>query len=188
MIERKSSLFIGRRKPAGSVHQKPTALFIGRFQPLHNGHLFALKWIAKQSSRVYVVIGSSQEKKTEDNPFSARERLAMMRAVLAKEKLAQKCKVHLLSDIPNDYEWVSYLDAHIPHYDICYSNNALVLKLMRRSGKKVMRVPLVARKKYRGALVRERIKEGKEWKTRVPAAARRGIENWHLGQRKGNSR
>ena len=144
------------------------ALFIGRFQPLHKGHLAALKWIAKRSKKVIVIIGSSQEKKTDKNPFSARERLAMMRAVLVKEKLAGKCKVFLLSDIPNDYEWVSYLDAHVPRYDVCYSNNALVLKLMRRSGKKVMRVPLVARAKYRGALVRKRIDEEKEWKSRVP--------------------
>ena len=144
------------------------ALFIGRFQPLHKGHLFALKHIAARSSRVYVVIGSAQEKKTEKNPFSARQRLAMMRAVLVKEKLAKKCKVYLLSDIPNDYEWVSYLDAHVPRYDVCYSNNALVLKLMRRSGKKVERVPLLARAKYRGKKIRERMRKGKEWKSRVP--------------------
>jgi len=151
------------------------ALFIGRFQPLHKGHLFALRYIAKRSARVYVVIGSSQEEKTEKNPFSARERLSMMRAVLVKEKLAKKCKVFLLSDIPNDFEWVSYLDAHIPRYDVCYSNNALVLKLMRRSGKKAERVPLLARAKYRGALVRERMREKKEWKSRVPKEVRERI-------------
>jgi nicotinamide-nucleotide adenylyltransferase len=144
------------------------SLFIGRFQPLHNGHLFALKYIAKRSKKVFVVIGSSQEKKTEKNPFSARERMAMMKAVFVKEKLAGKCKVFLLSDIPNDFEWVSYLDAHVPRYDVCYSNNALVLKLMRRSGKKVERVPLLARAKYRGALVRERMRAGKEVGSRVP--------------------
>jgi len=81
-----------------------------------------------------------------------------------------------LSDIPNDFEWVSYLDAHIPRYDVCYSNNALVLKLMRRSGKKVERVPLLARAKYRGALVRERMREKKEWRSRVPKIVHAKIE------------
>ena len=168
MVAAKKALSIGRRTPSGGARQKPTALFIGRFQPLHKGHLFALKWIAGQSGRIFVVIGSAQEKKTEENPFSARERLAMMRAVLAKEKLAQKCKVFLLQDIPNDYEWVSYLGAHVPAYDVCYSNNPLVLKLMRRSGKKAMRVPLFARAKYRGATVREKMRAEKEWKSGVP--------------------
>jgi len=168
--------FIGRHKRGGSASPKPTALFIGRFQPFHKGHLSALKWIARQSSRVFVVIGSSQEKRTEDNPFSARERAAMMRAVLAKEKLAGKCRVFLLSDIPNDYEWVSYLDAHVPRYDVCYSNNALVLKLMRRSGKKVCRAPLLARAKYRGEKVRERMRQGKEWRSRVPKIVQERIK------------
>ena len=158
-------------RKAGTNGKLPAALFIGRFQPLHKGHLAALEWIGKHSRKVIVVIGSSQEKKTLKNPFSARERLSMMRAVLATGKLAQKCRVFMLQDIPNDYEWVSYLDAHVPEYDVCYSNNPLVLRLMRRSGKKVERVPLVARAKYRGEKVRERLREGKEWKSRVPKAA-----------------
>jgi len=153
----------------------PAALFIGRFQPLHKGHLFALRHIAAKSSRIYVVIGSAQEKRTEKNPFSARERMSMMKAVLVKEKLANMCRVFLLQDIPNDYEWVSYLDAHVPKYDVCYSNNALVLKLMRRSGKKIARVPLFARKKYNATSVRERMRKGKEWESRVPTGVREKI-------------
>ncbi|MCX6771783.1 MAG: nicotinamide-nucleotide adenylyltransferase [Candidatus Micrarchaeota archaeon] len=175
MAEGKAALFIGRRKPAGSARQKQTALFIGRFQPLHKGHLFALKYIAARFSRVIVVIGSAQEKRTEKNPFSAQERKRMMRAMLVKEKLSDRCRVFLLQDIPNDYEWVSYLDAHVPSYDVCFSNNALVLRLMRRSGKKVMRVPLLARRKYRGATVRERMRKGKEWKSRVPESVAKSL-------------
>jgi len=180
MVRGKTASSIGRQphspRKAGSG-KMPAALFIGRFQPLHRGHLFALRHIAARSSRIYVVIGSAQEKRTEKNPFSARERGMMMRAVLAKEKLSQKCKssVFLLQDIPNDYEWVSYLDAHVPRYDVCYSNNALVLKLMRRSGKKVCRVPLFARKKYNATSVRERMRKGKEWKSRVPPGVREKI-------------
>ena len=147
-----------------------TALFIGRFQPFHKGHLFALKFIAARSKKVLIVIGSAKEKKTEKNPFSARARQSMLRAIVKSEGLTKKCKLFLLQDIPNDYEWVSYLDAHVPRYDVCYSNNALVLKLMRRSGKSVARVPLLARAKYRGELVRERMRAKKEWESRVPNA------------------
>lgn len=150
-----------------------TALFIGRFQPFHKGHLFALRYIAARSARVYIAIGSAQEKKTEKNPFSARERKEMMRAVLATEKLAKKCKLFLLPDIPDDGKWVAHLDARVPRYDACYSNNALVIRLMRAAGKEVARVPLLARKKYRGKLVRERMRAGKEWKSRVPEAVRK---------------
>ena len=171
MVEGKAALF-SRRKPGTACAGKlPVALFIGRFQPLHKGHLFALKYISARSSRVYVVIGSAQEKGTEKNPFSAKKRSAMLKAVLKSAGLSGKCKVFLLSDIPEDEKWVAHLDARVPRYGVCYSNNALVLRLMRRAGKKTARVPLLAREKYSGTKVRERMRKGKEWKSRVPRAA-----------------
>lgn len=154
---------------------KPVALFVGRFQPLHKGHVSALKWIAARSSRIIIAIGSAQEKGTRNNPFSARRRLAMLRAVLASENLSRKCKVFLLRDIPDDKKWVAYLGARVPDYDVCYSNNALVLRLMRAAGKKTKRVPLVSRAKYRGEKIRERMRKGMEWKSRVPKAVRKKI-------------
>jgi len=201
MVEGKTALFIGRRKPAGSARQKPTALFIGRFQPLHKGHLFALRYIAKRSARVLVVIGSSQEKGTRKNPFSARQRKKMLEAVIAAEKLSgkgkfqekfarsgaqtlhSKCKVFMLRDIPEDGKWVAHLDARVPEYDVCYSNNALVLKLMRAAGKEVARVPMLSRAKYRGKLVRGRMRAGKEWQSRVPSAVGKRLSGLDAGKR-----
>jgi nicotinamide-nucleotide adenylyltransferase len=171
----KTALFIGRQKRKGSARQKPTALFIGRFQPMHKGHLAALRYIAARAGKMLVVIGSAQERGTAKNPFSAQERKGMLRAVLVKEKLARKCRVYLLQDIPNDHEWASYLDSHVPRYDICFSNNALVLKLMRAAGKKVARVPMLARRKYNATAIRERMRAKKEWENRVPEQARKRI-------------
>ena len=91
------------------------ALFIGRFQPFHNGHLAALKYIAARHPRVLVVIGSADKFREKENPFTARERMAMVRAVISEAGLSRICKPYPLSDIPNDYEWVMYLDAHVPH-------------------------------------------------------------------------
>jgi len=142
---------------------------------LHKGHAFALRHIAARSARVFVVIGSAQEKGTRENPFSASQRRKMVEAVLASEKLSRKCKVFLLRDIPDDEKWVAHLGRQVPRYDVCYSNNALVLKLMRAAGKNVKRVPLLARRKYKATLIRERMMEGKEWKLRVPEAVGRKI-------------
>ena len=38
-----------------------TALFIGRFQPFHKGHLAAIKWILKKEGKIFIVIGSNQQ-------------------------------------------------------------------------------------------------------------------------------
>jgi len=47
-----------------------TGLIIGRFQPFHNGHLYAIKNALKKVDELVIAIGSSQYVNTEDNPFS----------------------------------------------------------------------------------------------------------------------
>ena len=50
------------------------ALFIGRFQPFHNGHLKVVQEILKEFDEVIIGIGSSKYSGTLDNPFSGEER------------------------------------------------------------------------------------------------------------------
>jgi nicotinamide-nucleotide adenylyltransferase len=178
-----TALFIGRRKPTRSTRQKPIALFIGRFQPFHKGHLFALGYISARSSRVLVAIGSAQEKGTKANPYSAKERMAMARAALCGAKLSRKCRLYLIPDIPSDRAWVAHVGARVPDYDVCYSNNARVLSLMRAAGKKVRRVPMLLRRRYNATSVRERMREGKEWKSRVPENVLGELERMGAGRR-----
>ena len=54
--------------------KKPAALFIGRFQPFHKGHLSAVKWIAARSSKVIIAIGSAEKENEPKNTFSEKER------------------------------------------------------------------------------------------------------------------
>lgn len=146
----------------------PVSLFIGRFQPFHKGHLAALKYISARSSRVLLVIGSAQLRNEPKNPFSASERKTMITAELREAGLSKKCRVLELTDINNDARWVSHVDAHVPRYDVCFSNNALVLKLMRKAGKKVARVPFFRKESYNATKIRARIKKGEKWADRVP--------------------
>ena len=53
-----------------------TALYIGRFQPPHLGHISVIKEILKKYDSVIIGIGSAQEKGTYENPFSAAERIS----------------------------------------------------------------------------------------------------------------
>jgi len=54
------------------------ALFIGRFQPFHKGHLLFLKSIYTQYDKIIIGIGSSQYSNSLDNPFSYDERKMMI--------------------------------------------------------------------------------------------------------------
>ena len=63
--------------------RKKTALFIGRFQPLHNGHVHAIKSALKKYDFLIIAVGSIS-KKGPENPFSYAERKKMIGKALAK--------------------------------------------------------------------------------------------------------
>src|SRR3970040_1541422 len=51
------------------------ALWIGRFQPFHLGHLSMAKRILAEVDELVIGIGSAQYSHTPENPFTAGERL-----------------------------------------------------------------------------------------------------------------
>jgi len=78
----------------------------GRFQPLHKGHLDVIDAALRVCERVGVMIGSSQESMTANNPLSYDERVALLRQVYEDRIL-----ICLLPDIGvgNTRLWGSYL-------------------------------------------------------------------------------
>ena len=54
-------------------------LYVGRFQPFHLGHLGAIKAVLKEIDEFVIVIGSAQYSHNSNNPFTAGERLVMIR-------------------------------------------------------------------------------------------------------------
>ena len=51
-----------------------TGLYIGRFQPFHNGHMYMVREALKNCDHLIIAIGSAQEARTEKNPFTNMER------------------------------------------------------------------------------------------------------------------
>ena len=147
---------------------KPVALFIGRFQPFHKGHLLALKWIAARNSKVIVAIGSAEKKNEPKNPFSEKERKRMIIAQLQAAGLSHKCALASVTDINDNEKWVAHVDKCVPAYGVVYSNNALVKRLMKEAGKKVRSVPFFRKETFNATKIRGRMKQGKAWHDRVP--------------------
>jgi bifunctional NMN adenylyltransferase/nudix hydrolase len=54
------------------------AVFIGRFQPLHNGHMHVIGEALRVARRVIILVGSSNSARTVRNPFTFEERRQMI--------------------------------------------------------------------------------------------------------------
>jgi bifunctional NMN adenylyltransferase/nudix hydrolase len=82
------------------------AVFIGRFQPFHAGHLHVVKEGFKQANQLILLIGSAWQPRNTRNPWSHQEREEMVRACLSSEENKRLLCLPLM-DVPyNDEIWV----------------------------------------------------------------------------------
>ena len=149
-----------------------TALFVGRFQPFHKGHLHAIKTILKDFNKVIIVIGSTNIE-DEKNPFSTKERIRMIKGSL--EKFRNKIKVITIPDVHNDILWTKMIIDRIK-FDIVVTGNGHVRRCFERFGVPVERPDFLEKRKYNGTRIRKLIYKGKGWEGLVPPNVRRIIK------------
>jgi len=80
-------------------------VFIGRFQPIHNGHAAMLRQALERAPRVVVVLGSARSARTVRNPFTAVERIALIRAAMGE--LADRLVFVEMRDYFNGARWAA---------------------------------------------------------------------------------
>lgn len=82
-----------------------TAVLIGRFQPLHNGHMALLRAALERAEQIVVVLGSAWQAPNPKNPFSWQERAQMLREALPP---ADAARLHCVPvrDYYNEPLWV----------------------------------------------------------------------------------
>ncbi len=116
-----------------------TGLFIGRFQPLHKGHIEMIKALARKLDKVIIGIGSSNKSDTPENPFNADEREMMLELSLEKTNL--KFEIVRIPDVNNYALWFDVVIDVCPKFDVVFSNNEIVKKLAEKKGYKVESLP-----------------------------------------------
>jgi nicotinamide-nucleotide adenylyltransferase len=144
-------------------------LYVGRFQPFHMGHLSAVKAVLEDVDELVIVVGSAQYSHTMTNPFTAGERLVMVRLALEEAGLdSSRVWVVPVPDVHLHMLWVSALEGYTPKFDLVYSNEPLTRRLFTEAGYKVKEIRFFERKVYSSTDIRAKMVKGEDWKNLVP--------------------
>lgn len=84
------------------------AVFIGRFAPLHQGHVHVIRKALEVSKHVIILIGSANSARNPRNPFTADERENMIIKSLSREYADGRITTASINDYPyNDNQWIA---------------------------------------------------------------------------------
>ena len=145
------------------------ALYIGRFQPFHMGHLNTVTDILKEAKEIVIVIGSAQYSHTVNNPFTAGERLVMARRAIEESGIeCDRAWIVPVPDVHLHMMWVAAIEGYTPRFTIVYSNEPLTRRLFMEAGYKVNSIPLFQRRIYSSTEVRQEMLKGENWEKLVP--------------------
>lgn len=98
--------------------QTKTGIFIGRFQPAHQGHIHALGIASSQVDKLYIFIGSANVCRSIKNPWTFQERSNMLRAKLHANRITNFEIIPLNDYRYSDTQWMSDVRATIEHYNM----------------------------------------------------------------------
>jgi nicotinamide-nucleotide adenylyltransferase len=143
-------------------------VYIGRFQPYHDGHHAMVGRIAEEVDELVLAIGSADQSHTTRNPFTAGERIEMITKSLVDLDLVTYAVP--IEDLNRNAVWVSHVQSMSPTFDVAYSNNPLVIRLFREAGIEVRQSPMFNRDELEGSEIRERMANDDDWEELVPGA------------------
>lgn len=83
------------------------AVFIGRFQPVHIGHVGVVKRALDSHERVIICVGSANRGSRTDNPFTFNQRVRLWEHELTDEELERVQFVKIDDALYKDNEWVA---------------------------------------------------------------------------------
>jgi nicotinamide-nucleotide adenylyltransferase len=116
-----------------------------------------------------IIVGSSQLSHELENPFTAGERVTMIKLAFEEEGLDQsKFFIIPVSDAKSHAVWVNEVQALTPIFNIVYSNDSLTRRLFKEAQVKVKNVPFYHRDLYSSSEVRRRILDDEDWESLLP--------------------
>lgn len=154
-------------------------LFVGRFQPVHNGHIKALEFVFSQVDEVIIGIGSAQASHTLKNPFTTSERMEMLIRALEELKSGERYYLIPLPDINFNAIWATYVVSMVPRFDVVFTGNSLVAQLFREKGYEIIVQPMFRKDILSATEIRKRMVNGEPWEDLVPRSVAEFIKEIH---------
>lgn len=141
-------------------------LYVGRFQPFHNGHKKVVEKIANNHKELIIVVGGTQLSYSKRHPFKMGERIEMIKNSISVE--FESVYIIPVSNIDNNALWVQHVENHTPEFSNVYTNNELVELLFEEEDYDVKNIDWVDRDNLSGTEFRRRIINGENWRSLVP--------------------
>ncbi len=169
-----------------------SALFVGRFQPFHLGHLDVVKQILEKNERVIIVIGSAEKNFLPDNPWTAGERFQLIEESLREAKIpAEKYCIIPVRNVNNYALWVNHINCYVPPYNRLFTGSEIVKACyegkyhrpheINKVGPEIFQLKRVL--KISATKVREAILKKKKWEKFLPPACAKLLKEWNTENR-----
>jgi nicotinamide-nucleotide adenylyltransferase len=166
------------------------ALYLGRFQLFHLGHLDVLQHIdqVEDVSEILIAVGSTQydwqhkspEWRWANNPFTYDERREMITRSI-DGRLRKPWSIHGVPDTHEHESWFSGLCATVGEFSRLYSSDEREREFFAAHGKEARNFP----RKYgfHAGSVRRRILDGEDYRPFVPEGTRLVLEKLPIQER-----
>lgn len=83
-------------------------VYIGRFQPLHNGHLDVIRQAKEKAKKVIILVGGYNEPRSLRNPFTFKERLDFIDKLTFNQKTINQPIIKPINDyVYNEQRWLT---------------------------------------------------------------------------------
>ena len=140
-------------------------LILGRFQPLHKGHMKVIKDVFEEDKDIVIAIGSAQRKNEKENPFGGDERKLMVEKTLKANNIP--ARVVLVPNLDSDKYYVAHVEEHVGGKPAkVITENPWTINLFTKAGYEV--VVTDRHFELSATEIREKIAKGEKWEDLVP--------------------
>lgn len=164
------------------------ALFIGRFQPLHLGHLSVIQRALNETDHLYIAIGSAEQNFRPFNPFTTAERIQILKAALDEiGATPDKYTLIPIHNIDNFALWPHHVDLYVPPFQRIYTGSDVVMDLyneVNKNRKEPYEIIHIKKElQISSTEIRERIIKKRNWQKYVPLSTAKLLTDWNAEAR-----